>query len=138
MWFDFWTEERLEGGREIERPVDLATMPLHVRAGAVIPYGPVRQYAGESVEGPLTLVVYPGADGAASLYEDDGSTFDYRGGDWTQVEMAWEDAERKLTLRPAPGSKFPPASIRSFEVRVAGETKTKRLVFEWKPLEVRL
>jgi alpha-glucosidase/alpha-D-xyloside xylohydrolase len=36
-WFDFWTEERTEGGREIERPVDLATMPLFVRAGSILP-----------------------------------------------------------------------------------------------------
>ena len=34
-WVDFWTEQRVEGGREIERVVDLATLPLHVRAGAI-------------------------------------------------------------------------------------------------------
>ena len=42
-WFDFWTEERIEGGREVVRAVDLATMPLHVRAGAILPLGPVKQ-----------------------------------------------------------------------------------------------
>ena len=47
-------------------------MPLHVRAGAILPLGPVRQYVDEPVDGPLTLVVYPGADGAFTLYEDDG------------------------------------------------------------------
>src|SRR5262249_19213481 len=40
-WFDFWTGEAVEGGREITRPVDLATLPLYVRAGAIIPLGPV-------------------------------------------------------------------------------------------------
>ena len=52
------------GGREIEREVDLETMPLHVRAGAIIPLGPVKEYVDQPVDAPLTLVVYPGADGA--------------------------------------------------------------------------
>ena len=137
-WFDLWTEERLEGGREIVRQVDLATMPLHVRAGAVIPFGPVKQYAGESVEGPISLVVYPGADGSSSLYEDDGSTFAYRRGGWTRIEMAWKDAERKLTLRLAPGSRSLTPPKRAIEVRVAGEDRVKNLVFAGKPLEVKL
>ncbi|HEX5439134.1 MAG TPA: TIM-barrel domain-containing protein, partial [Gemmatimonadaceae bacterium] len=63
-WYDFWTEQKADGGREVARPVDLATMPLYVRAGAIIPLGPVKQYTAERVDGPLSLVVYPGADGA--------------------------------------------------------------------------
>jgi alpha-glucosidase/alpha-D-xyloside xylohydrolase len=60
-WYDFWTEERAAGGREIDRPVDLSTMPLHARAGAVIPIGPVRQYADEPNDSPTALAVYPTA-----------------------------------------------------------------------------
>jgi alpha-glucosidase (family GH31 glycosyl hydrolase) len=77
-WFDFWTAEQFVGGLELSKPVDLAPMPLYVRAGSIIPLGPVRQYVAEKVEGPLTLQVYPGANGAFTIYEDDGSTFDYR------------------------------------------------------------
>src|SRR5204862_8111251 len=44
-WFDFWDEQRLDGGREIDRTVDLATTPLYVRAGAIVPMGPVKQYS---------------------------------------------------------------------------------------------
>ena len=43
-WYDFWTNARAEGGREIDRAVDLETTPLYVRAGAIVPMGPVRQY----------------------------------------------------------------------------------------------
>src|SRR5205807_3148811 len=50
MWYDFWTREKLEGGREISRKVDLETMPLYVRAGAVIPMGSVKQYSEEKVD----------------------------------------------------------------------------------------
>ena len=90
-WWDFWTEERIEGGRHIERPVDLKTMPLYVRAGAVIPMGPVRQYVDEPSDEPMTLVVYPGEDGASSWYEDDGTTFDYRRGDSMRTALKWRD-----------------------------------------------
>jgi len=79
-WIDFWTEERVAGGREVDRAVDLATMPLYVRAGAVVPMGPVKQYVDEPSDAPLEMVVYPGADGTSSLYEDDGRSFDYRQG----------------------------------------------------------
>ncbi len=137
LWFDFWTEERLEGGCEIDRKVDLETMPLHVRAGAILPLGPVKQYVHEPVDAPLTFVVYPGADGASTLYEDDGKTFDYRKGKWMRIKMVWRDAERRLTLRLAPGSRMLPPARRMIEVRVAGERKTRSVVFDGQPVEVR-
>jgi alpha-glucosidase/alpha-D-xyloside xylohydrolase len=95
-WYDFWTEERAAGGREISRDVDLATMPLYVRAGGIIPLGPVKQYTSEKVDEPLTIVVYPGADGAYSLYEDDGSSFAYRRGEFMKTEIRWNDSEHRL------------------------------------------
>ena len=137
-WFDFWTEEPLDGGREIDRPVDLETMPLHVRAGAILPLGPVRQHTDESVDEPLTLVVYPGADGTAALYEDDGRTFDYRKGEWMRVEMKWRDSDRVLSLRLSPGSKMRSPASRSWEVRLAGGKETKTVSFEGRPVEVHL
>ncbi len=137
-WFDFWTEERLEGAREIDRKVDLETMPLHVRAGAILPLGPVRQYADEPVSAPMTLVVYPGADGSAALYEDDGKTFNYRKGESMRIEMSWRYADRRLALRLARGSRMLPPARRHFEVRAAGEKQTHPIAFEGRPVEVRL
>jgi len=137
-WYDFWTEERLGGGREIDRPVDLETIPLHVRAGAILPFGPVRQHADEKVDAPLALVVYPGADGAASIYEDDGRTFAYKKGGWMRTALVWKDAERTLSLALAAGSKMRPPLKRAIEVRVAGEKAVKMLVFDGRPIQVGL
>ena len=137
-WFDFWTEEKTEGGREVERRVDLETTPLHVRAGAILPFAPVRQYSDQPVTGPLSLVVYPGADGAFSLYEDDGKTFNYRKGEWMGVDMAWRDTARRLTLRLARGSRLLPPGKREIEVRLAGQQDVRRVVFEGRAVEVRL
>lgn len=137
-WFDFWTEKPEAGGREIDRPVDLATMPLYVRAGAILPLGPVRQYSDEPVDGPLTLVVHPGADGTATLYEDDGRTFDHRRGEWMRLVLSWDDAERRLAIRLAEGARMRPPARRPIEVRVAGEPGTRAFVFDGSPLEVKL
>ena len=137
-WFDFWTGERIEGGREIDRPVDLETMPLHVRAGAILPLGPVRQYTDEPVDAPLTLAVHPGADGTASLYEDDGRTFGYRKGEWMRIEMDWRDRDRRLSLRLARWSRMLPPAKRTIEIRVAGERGTRTIVFDGRPVEIAL
>lgn len=137
-WHDFWTGERVTGGREVERAVDLATIPLYVRAGAVIPTGPVRQYDEEPVEGNLVLTVYPGADGTTTLYEDDGRSFNYRTGAWMRVTLTWRDRARRLTLRLAPGSRMLAPLERTFELRVSGSPDAKRVTFRGRTLVVRL
>ncbi len=143
-WYDFWQVDTqnlaslLEGGREIERKVDLETMPLHVRAGAILPFGPIRQYVDEPVDAPLSLVVYPGADGQGSVYEDDGKTFDYRKGAWMRIEMSWRDAERTLRLRLVDGSRMLLPGQRTLEVRVAGEQNRRTVTFAGSPTEIRM
>ncbi|MFZ0661912.1 MAG: TIM-barrel domain-containing protein [Acidobacteriaceae bacterium] len=103
-WWDFWSNQRVGGGGEVTREVDLATIPLYVRAGAIVPMGPVRQYAMEPSQEPVTLRVYPGANGQFSWYDDDGSSFRYRQGEFTRINCAWEDSSRKLTLTRTAGS----------------------------------
>src|ERR1039458_4866198 len=127
-----------EGGSEISRPVDLATTPLYVRAGAVIPMGPVRQYTEEKVDGPLTLWVYPGSDRAFTLYEDDGKTFNYRRGDVMRLQSTWSDRDRTLKIQLAKGSRMLPPMTRNIEVRAANEAVSKAVVFKGRPVEVRL
>jgi len=133
-WYDFWTGERAEGGREIARDVDLATMPLYVRAGAILPLGPVKQYTGEKVDALLSVTIYPGADGSFLLYEDDGRSFNYRTGEWLGINMTWNNARRALKLHLAEGSRMLPPLRRNIEVQV-GQT-TRQIVFEGRPIEV--
>jgi alpha-glucosidase/alpha-D-xyloside xylohydrolase len=97
-WIDFWTEKPIEGGREITRAVDLATTPLYVRAGAVIPMGPIKQYTGETSTEPITLVAYAGADGTGTLYDDDGATLAYRQNRGVRRhQFTFSNATRKIT-----------------------------------------
>jgi alpha-glucosidase (family GH31 glycosyl hydrolase) len=131
-WYDFWTEEKVTGGREIDHAVDLSTIPLYARAGAILPFGPLKQYTGEKVAGPLSLVIYPGADGSFTLYEDDGATFNYRRGEWTKLQILWNDKRRTLTLRQAK-----PGPAREIEARLATEKAPRKARFEGRPLEIK-
>lgn len=97
-WYDWWTGVAMEGGRTIRRAVDLATLPIYARAGAIIPLDPVRQYTDEPVQDATTVRIYRGADGAFTLYEDDGSTLGYLSGQASGLSMRWIDRESRLTL----------------------------------------
>ena len=137
-WFDFWNEEQLHGGREIDRAVDLETIPLHVRAGAIIPFGAVRQYVDEPVSNTLSITIYPGADGTFDLYEDDGRTFAYAEGIYRRLAMRWHDAGKLFTIARSPGPRAPAFESRSLEIRLAGEQRVHRVAFDGKVLRVNL
>jgi len=136
VWYDHWTGQKLEGAREITAPVDLATTPLYVRAGAVIPMGPLKQYTEEPDDGSLTVAVYPGANGSFLLYEDDGKTFNFRKGEWMGVQMTWDDARRTLDMQLAPGSRMLGPRRRNVTVNM-GDVK-KKAIFEGRRLSIRL
>ena len=135
-WYDFWTGERLAGGRQITRPVDLETTPLYVREGSILPLGPVKQFTDQKVDEPLAISIYPGADASFLLYEDDGSSFDHRTGAWMGTQMVWDDARKILSLRLAPGSRMLSPKPRALEVKLA--EFTRHVTFDGKPVEIAL
>jgi alpha-glucosidase (family GH31 glycosyl hydrolase) len=134
-WYDFWTGDRVGGGREIQRPVDLDTMPLYVKAGSILPLGPVKQYTSEANDQPLSISIYPGTDASFLLYEDDGISFNYRRGEWTGIEMTWNDAQSRLSLSLAKGSRML-APARKMEVTRQGSTRS--LTFDGSPISLSL
>ena len=105
-WYDFWTNQRHEGGQTVVRDAPLDIVPLYVRAGAILPLGPVVQYATEQPEAPHEVRIYPGADGRFTLYEDDNETYAYEKGQSASVELRWNDKARTLSIGPRKGS-FP-------------------------------
>ena len=119
-WYDWWTNARVKGGQTVSRPVDLATMPIYARAGAIIPFDPVRQYTSEVVNEPTTLRVYPGANGQFTLYDDDGISQEYLAGRGQWIRMAWNDQTRQLTLEPGAASRG--SITRQFQVTLPDGT----------------
>jgi alpha-D-xyloside xylohydrolase len=104
-WYNFWTNERIEGGQRItvEAPID--TIPLFVRAGSILPLGAPVESTNE-VQKIEKLKVYAGADGSFDLYRDDGTTYAYEQGKFDLTHLQWSDATGKLTHT---GSEIGPA-----------------------------
>ncbi|MGD0478616.1 MAG: TIM-barrel domain-containing protein [Terracidiphilus sp.] len=102
-WYDFWTGERTEGGITVVAPAPLDRIPLAVRAGSILPLGPVIEYAGQATD-PIELRVYPGADADFTLYEDEGDSYRYQRGAHATIPIHWSDATRTLTLGARQGS----------------------------------
>ncbi|MBV9083761.1 MAG: glycoside hydrolase family 31 protein [Acidobacteriaceae bacterium] len=124
QWYDFWDEAGLRGGREIVRDVDLETIPLFVRAGAIIPFGPLKQHTAEPSNEPIQLRIYPGANGRFVLYEDDGLTYNFEKGDFTQIRCEWDDNLRTLNIIPEHGLDTP----REFLARVVPDQEMRRVI----------
>jgi alpha-glucosidase len=118
LWYDFWTGERVNG--EVTADAPLERMPLYVRAGSVLPLGPVLQYSGEWPPEVLHLHVYPG-QGESWLYEDDGHSLAYRSGDFQATRFRCETAAGgSLAIRRQVEGPFNPGYDR-FEIHVHGQ-----------------
>src|SRR5262249_12603089 len=91
-WYDFWTGANQSGGQRLDVAAPYDSMPLFVRAGSIIPFGADVQYVDERPADPLTIYVYAGANGAFTLYEDDGVSYGYERGEFARIPIQWDEA----------------------------------------------
>lgn len=90
-WYDAYTGAKTNGGQTIDAPAPYERMPLFVKAGSIVPLGPAIEYTGERPADTITLCVYTGADGAFTLYEDEGTNYHYEQGAYAEIPMALKD-----------------------------------------------
>ena len=114
-WYDFWSGTRYDGPSGITLDAPLDRLPLLVRAGAIVPMGPVVQHTGERPLDEITLLIYP--DGASSfeLYEDDGRSNAYRRGHHALTRFECAATSTGITVRigePVGARSIVPASRR--------------------------
>ena len=122
-WYDFWTGMPAAGGQNLDAAAPYDAMPLFLRAGSIIPFGPDLQYTGEKPADPITLRVYTGADGTFTLYEDDGKTYDCDHGACARIPFNWDDAARTLTIGDRQGSYPGMLTTRTFNVVLVEKNK---------------
>ena len=91
-----------------------------MKAGAILPFGPDVQYTSEKPWDNLEIVVYPGADGHFTLYEDAGDGYEYEKGEYTTIDLTWNDAQGSLTIGPRQGTFPGMLRERDFTVKVLG------------------
>jgi alpha-D-xyloside xylohydrolase len=103
-WVDFWTGQIKDGGQTLSVPAPLNQIPIFVKCGSIIPFGPQQQYVDEKKEDPIELRVYTGADGVFELYEDDGQTFDYQQGAFSKIRFKWDESSATLSISARKGN----------------------------------
>ena len=104
-WYDFYTGEYLNSGRQtVEAPYD--RIPLFVREGAIMPYGPDLLYSDEKPADEILLYVYAGKDGEFTLYEDEGVNYNYEKGQYATIPFVYDEAKGMLTIGERQGE-FP-------------------------------
>jgi len=120
-WFDFNTSSSVQGGQTLSITAALDQIPMYVRAGSIIPLGPIMQSTMLGKADPLEVRVYPGADADFSLYEDSGDDYDYQKGVCTRIPMHWDDRSSTLTVGKRTGSYPGMLATRNFSVTVCGK-----------------
>jgi alpha-D-xyloside xylohydrolase len=121
-WHDWWTEESVAGGTTTAVSAPIERIPLLVRAGSIVPLGPVQQYTGEDESGALELRVYPGADADFTLYEDEGVNYAYEEGARATIPIHWTDAGQTLVIGTREGSFPGMVGEREIMVHLAGSS----------------
>ncbi len=104
VWYDFWTGKRYAGGQNVTLETTLNRVPMFVRAGSIVPLGPVMQHVGEKQWDNLELRVYPGADASFTLYEDEGDSYNYEKGIYSNIPISWNERSRTLTIGERKGT----------------------------------
>ncbi|HXK19018.1 MAG TPA: TIM-barrel domain-containing protein, partial [Polyangiaceae bacterium] len=114
-WYDFGTGSTVAGGNKITADAPLSQLPLYVKAGSIIPMGPMIQYATQSID-PLEIRVYEGKDATFTLYEDEGDSYNYETGKYATIELSWSESAKQLTISAPAGSYPGMPTTRTFNV----------------------
>lgn len=117
-WYDYWTNERFEGGQEIEVTASLERLPLFARAGLMLPMWPDMQHTGQQAVEKLNLRLYPG-DHETVLYEDRGEGLEYQQGDYRWVYITAVEADDLLQINRRVAGRYEPV-YRSLNLEVVG------------------
>lgn len=135
-WYDFWTNKQYEGGQWIIADTPIDKIPIFVKAGAIIPMVEGIQYADETPEKAMTIMVYPGEDGSFELYEDEGDNYNYEEGAYSIIPMTWDNQRQVLGFGARQGTFEGIESTRTFLIQ-QGEV-VRSIIYDGTKLEVQI
>lgn len=136
-WFDFWTNEHFSGGLTHQVKVSKEYIPVFVKAGSIVPLGSSVQNAEASLQQPLEIRIYPGANAEFILYEDEGDNYNYEKGAYSTIKLQWNDQKRELTINSREGKYKGMKTERELKI-VDTNGKTIETVYKGKKLDVKL
>lgn len=97
-WYDFYTGEHILGGQTLDVEAPYERLPLFVKEGSIIPFGPEIQFTDEKPGDPVTIYIYTGKDCAFTLYEDEGINYNYEKGTFSSIKFTHDNSKGELTI----------------------------------------
>jgi alpha-D-xyloside xylohydrolase len=97
-WYDLYSGKFSEGRQYINADAPYHRMPVFVKEGSILPLGPDLQYTGERAADTITLFVYTGRDADFTLYEDEGTNYNYEKGGFAVIPLHYDEAAGTLTI----------------------------------------
>ena len=129
-WYDLYSGKWFEGGQKIIADAPYERMPVFVKAGSIIPFGPDLQYTSEKPADTITLNIYSGADASFNLYEDEGTNYNYEKGSFSVIPIKYKEATKTITIEDRKGSFEGMLQNRDFRINIISPDKSKRLDFD--------
>ena len=123
LWYDFYTGTAVEPGTTRSVAAPMEQVPLFVRSGSILPVGPEIQYAAEKPADKILIYIYAGENGSFTLYEDEGTNYQYENGASSLIPFSWDDAKRILTIGSRVGSFEGMVEERIFEAVLVSKDK---------------
>ena len=105
-WYNLYTNEYIEGGQRLVVDAPYEQIPVFVREGAIIPFGPEMEWSDEKPAELINLYVYAGQNGTFQLYEDEGTNYNYEKGKYATIDITYDDATRTVSFSARRGQ-FP-------------------------------
>ena len=103
-WYDFYTGTYHAGGQTIVADAPFDKIPVFIPEGAILPIGPEMQWSDEKKPELIDLYVYAGKDGSYTLYEDEGTNYNYEKGKYAVIDFKYDDARKQITIGARKGS----------------------------------
>ena len=103
-WYDFYTGKYYAGGQTILADAPYDKIPVFVPEGAILPVGPEMEWSDQKKAELIDLYVYAGKDGSYTLYEDEGTNYNYEKGKYATIDIQYNDAQKTVTIGARKGS----------------------------------
>lgn len=137
-WYDYFSGKRYNGGSTVTVPTTILTVPVFAKAGSIIPNGPDVNYAAEKPWDNLVIKVFPGADGAFTLYEDEGDNYNYKNGKYSTIVFSYDKGADKLNIGTRQGSFSGMLASRKFTIVNGATGGMTEVSYDGKPVSVKL
>ena len=129
-WYNLYSGEYVEGGQSLIVDAPYERIPVFVREGSIIPFGPEIQYSDEKPAELINLYVYAGKDGQFMLYEDEGVNYNYEKGKYATIDITYDDSSKTITFGKRNGQFNGMLKQRRFNVVLITREQPKALNME--------